>query len=118
MDDIVKRLRDQVSDDPVDLREIEIETLAANEIERLEQQLADATKRIGELEEGLRPFAEYAGRWDCYKSGNSSTPDTHELLNLVTLGDCRRARTLLQPSPSKEDPDVLAARYSRGGHHA
>jgi hypothetical protein len=99
--------------------------LVAGMINDLRAQLADATKRVGELEDGLADAtAHLAGATSAYKiyAGNSERRSIRDAFYKTRLNDFEksltRARALLQSSPSKEDPDVLAAKYGRGGHHA
>lgn len=64
-----------------------------DEVTRLRKQLGDEAWRVRELEEGLRPFAEAADE-RCWGSGDLRADDSTQV-GMVTLGDLRRARSLL-----------------------
>lgn len=78
---------------------------------------ADLRERIAELEEGLKPFAtEYHKNW----SGDRiMTPDgdrtfsdgefIYKPVTDLTVGDLRRAASLLSASPPASEPDVVAS---------
>jgi hypothetical protein len=73
----------------------------ASALEAKDAELKAARTRIAELEGALLPFADDAEEWDADVNGGHAFADSEAIIvgySKLSVGDLRRARSLLQPA--------------------